>query len=108
MKRHWRHLALRWLWRRQLSRPGNQPLVLAAAANLTFGSVEKASWRSRFISRSSQKIGQQWMHSTALRSLRAERTMDPRAFAHYHPNYYGAFVLDPDGHNIEAVCHAPA
>ncbi|MCA0244717.1 MAG: VOC family protein [Proteobacteria bacterium] len=27
---------------------------------------------------------------------------------HYHPNYYGAFVLDPDGHNIEAVCHQPA
>lgn len=25
----------------------------------------------------------------------------------YHPNYYGAFVLDPDGHNIEAVCHEP-
>jgi catechol 2,3-dioxygenase-like lactoylglutathione lyase family enzyme len=24
---------------------------------------------------------------------------------HYHQNYYGAFVLDPDGHNIEAVCH---
>lgn len=23
----------------------------------------------------------------------------------YHPNYYGAFVLDPDGYNIEAVCH---
>ena len=26
----------------------------------------------------------------------------------YHPNYYAAFVLDHDGHNIEAVCHAPA
>lgn len=26
---------------------------------------------------------------------------------HYHPNYYGAFVLDPDGQNIEAVCHRP-
>jgi catechol 2,3-dioxygenase-like lactoylglutathione lyase family enzyme len=26
---------------------------------------------------------------------------------HYHPNYYGAFVLDPDGHNVEAVCHKP-
>ena len=26
---------------------------------------------------------------------------------HYHPNYFGAFVLDPDGHNIEAVCHLP-
>lgn len=26
---------------------------------------------------------------------------------HYHPNYYGAFVYDPDGINIEAVCHRP-
>jgi len=26
---------------------------------------------------------------------------------HYHPNYYAAFVLDPDGNNIEAVCHDP-
>ena len=26
----------------------------------------------------------------------------------YHANYYGAYVLDPDGHNIEAVCHDPA
>lgn len=25
----------------------------------------------------------------------------------YHPNYYGAFVLDADGNNIEAVCHKP-
>ena len=29
----------------------------------------------------------------------------PGVRPHYHPNYYGAFVLDPDGHNIEAVCH---
>ncbi|MFC6490171.1 VOC family protein [Nitratireductor sp. GCM10026969] len=27
---------------------------------------------------------------------------------HYHPDYYGAFVFDPDGNNVEAVCHAPA
>lgn len=27
---------------------------------------------------------------------------------HYHEHYYGAFVLDPDGHNIEACCHSPA
>jgi len=26
---------------------------------------------------------------------------------HYHPNYYGAFALDPDGNNVEAVCHLP-
>jgi catechol 2,3-dioxygenase-like lactoylglutathione lyase family enzyme len=25
----------------------------------------------------------------------------------YHPTYYGAFVYDPDGHNVEVVCHAP-
>lgn len=32
----------------------------------------------------------------------------PGVRAHYHPDYYGAFVLDPDGNNVEAVCHAPA
>jgi catechol 2,3-dioxygenase-like lactoylglutathione lyase family enzyme len=26
----------------------------------------------------------------------------------YHPNYYAAFVIGPDGHNVEAVCHLPA
>jgi catechol 2,3-dioxygenase-like lactoylglutathione lyase family enzyme len=32
----------------------------------------------------------------------------PGVRAHYHPNYYGAFVIGPDGHNVEAVCHLPA
>jgi predicted lactoylglutathione lyase len=32
---------------------------------------------------------------------------EPRIFPEYHENYYGTFVRDPDGHNIEAVCHAP-
>jgi len=31
----------------------------------------------------------------------------PGIRAHYHPNYYAAFVFDPDGNNIEAVCHVP-
>jgi catechol 2,3-dioxygenase-like lactoylglutathione lyase family enzyme len=31
----------------------------------------------------------------------------PGVRAHYHPNYYGAFVLDLDGHNVEAVSHGP-
>lgn len=30
---------------------------------------------------------------------------EPGPRPHYHPGYYGAFVLDPDGYNIEAVCH---
>ena len=29
----------------------------------------------------------------------------PGIRAHYHPNYCGAFVIGPDGHNVEAVCH---
>lgn len=31
----------------------------------------------------------------------------PGIRAHYHPNYYGAFVIDPNGINLEAVCHQP-
>jgi catechol 2,3-dioxygenase-like lactoylglutathione lyase family enzyme len=32
----------------------------------------------------------------------------PGVRKNYHPNYYGAFVHDPDGYNVEAVCHAPS
>jgi catechol 2,3-dioxygenase-like lactoylglutathione lyase family enzyme len=32
---------------------------------------------------------------------------EPRVWPEYHPNYYGAFVRDPDGNNVEAVCHRP-
>ncbi|MDA0565763.1 VOC family protein [Streptomonospora sp. S1-112] len=32
----------------------------------------------------------------------------PRVWPDYHPDYYAAFVRDPDGNNLEAVCHAPA
>jgi len=35
----------------------------------------------------------------------AEVLHQPRVWPEYHPNYYGAFVRDPDGNNIEAVCH---
>ena len=37
----------------------------------------------------------------------AEVLHPPRIFTEYHPNYYGAFVHDPDGNNVEAVCHRP-
>jgi catechol 2,3-dioxygenase-like lactoylglutathione lyase family enzyme len=32
---------------------------------------------------------------------------EPRVWPEYHPTYYGAFVRDPDGNNVEAVCHTP-
>jgi catechol 2,3-dioxygenase-like lactoylglutathione lyase family enzyme len=38
-------------------------------------------------------------------SLGAEVLHEPRAWPEYHENYYGAFVRDPDGNNVEAVCH---
>lgn len=37
----------------------------------------------------------------------AEVLHEPRVWPEYHPSYYGAFVRDPDGNNVEAVCHSP-
>jgi catechol 2,3-dioxygenase-like lactoylglutathione lyase family enzyme len=45
-------------------------------------------------------------HEAAV-SIGADILNAPRIFPEYHETYYGAFVRDPDGHNIEAVCHAP-
>ena len=39
--------------------------------------------------------------------LGAEVLHPPRVWPEYHPGYYGAFVRDPDGNNVEAVCHVP-
>jgi hypothetical protein len=38
----------------------------------------------------------------------AEVLHAPRLWPEYHPDYYAAFVRDPDGNNVEAVCHLPA
>ena len=37
----------------------------------------------------------------------AEPLHEPRVWPEYHPDYYGAFVRDPDGNNVEAVFHGP-
>jgi len=41
----------------------------------------------------------------AATSMGAEVLHRPRLRPEYHPHYYGAFVRDPDGNNVEAVCH---
>jgi catechol 2,3-dioxygenase-like lactoylglutathione lyase family enzyme len=46
-------------------------------------------------------------HQAAV-AVGAEVLHEPRIFPEYHPNYFGAFVRDPDGNNVEAVCHRPA
>lgn len=38
-------------------------------------------------------------------ALGAEALHEPRLWPEYHASYYGAFVRDPDGNNVEAVCH---
>ncbi|WP_012180488.1 VOC family protein [Salinispora arenicola] len=45
-------------------------------------------------------------HDAAL-AAGAEVLHAPRIWPEYHPNYFGAFVRDPDGNNVEAVCHEP-
>lgn len=45
-------------------------------------------------------------HAAALKSGGADNGA-PGLRPHYHPNYYGAFVFDPDGNKIEACCHHP-
>jgi catechol 2,3-dioxygenase-like lactoylglutathione lyase family enzyme len=44
---------------------------------------------------------------TAAKGAGAEVLHEAKEWPEYHPNYYGAFVRDPDGNNVEAVCHAP-
>ncbi|MET8308422.1 VOC family protein [Micromonospora sp. NPDC005173] len=45
-------------------------------------------------------------HDAAIKAG-AEVLHAPRIWPEYHPTYFAAFVRDPDGNNIEAVCHAP-
>ena len=43
----------------------------------------------------------------AAQAAGAEVLHEPREWPEYHRNYFGAFVRDPDGNNVEAVCHKP-
>lgn len=43
-------------------------------------------------------------HAAAVR-LGAESLHEPRMWPEYHPGYFGGFVRDPDGNNVEAACH---
>ena len=61
-------------------------------SHLAFGAPDRAAVRAFF---------------EAARSTGAEVLHEPRLWPEYHPDYYGAFVRDPDGNNVEAVCHAP-
>ena len=57
-----------------------------------------------FTAASRQQVDE--FHRAALR-IGGRDNGAPGLRPHYHENYYGAFVLDPDGNNVEAVCHSP-
>jgi catechol 2,3-dioxygenase-like lactoylglutathione lyase family enzyme len=61
-------------------------------AHLAFAAPDRAAVRAFF---------------DAAVALGAEVLHEPRTWPEYHPGYYGAFVRDPDGNNVEAVCHVP-
>jgi catechol 2,3-dioxygenase-like lactoylglutathione lyase family enzyme len=61
-------------------------------SHIAFGAADRATVRAFF---------------TAAVAAGAVVLHEPRLFPEYHPDYYGAFVRDPDGNNVEAVCHRP-
>ena len=77
--------------------PPRRPLFWISASDRPAASTHVA-----FVADSRAQVDA--FHATAL-SAGARDNGAPGLRPHYHPNYYGAFVLDPDGHNIEAVCH---
>lgn len=70
-----------------------------------FQSQEKpAPLHLAFVAHSRQQVDA--FHRAALRAGGRDNGA-PGLRPHYHANYYAAFVIGPDGHNVEAVCHAP-
>ena len=56
--------------------------------------------------RAPNRAAVQTFHDAAL-AQGAEVLHEPMVWEEYHPNYFAVFVRDPDGNNVEAVCHAP-
>ena len=70
-----------------------------------FQTTEKpAHLHLAFVARSRQQVDAFYLAALA---AGGQDNGAPGLRANYHANYYAAFVIGPDGHNIEAVCHAP-
>ena len=76
-----------------------RPWFWLAEEDATFGMLHIA-----FRAGSHAQVGA--FHAAALRAGGTDNG-PPGPRPHYHAHYYAAFVRDPDGHNIEAVCHLP-
>jgi len=67
------------------------------------GGVRSGRMHLAFTARTEAEV--RAFHAAAL-AAGARDNGAPGLRAHYHPNYYGAFAIDLNGHNIEAVCHS--
>lgn len=74
--------------------------------NFWFGSFGQAPGPVHIAFAASSREQVRQFHAAAL-AAGGKDNGAPGLRPHYHANYYGAFVIGPDGHNFEAVCHAP-
>ena len=72
------------------------------------GQTTGEGFREAHIAFSAEDRGSVDAFFAAAVNVGAEVLHEPRLWPEYHPDYYGAFVRDPDGNNVEAVCHRPA
>jgi catechol 2,3-dioxygenase-like lactoylglutathione lyase family enzyme len=79
---------------------------VAPAADFWVVGIEPSGPISHVAFRATSRAVVDAFHAAAIAA--GGRDNGPPGLRAYHPNYYGAFVLDPDGHNVEAVCHDPA
>jgi catechol 2,3-dioxygenase-like lactoylglutathione lyase family enzyme len=82
-----------WIAVRPSAGEGSAPLSSVTPVHLAFSARSRAEVDA--------------FHKAAL-AAGAKDNGAPGLRPNYHPNYYGAFAIDPDGHNIEAVTHGPA
>jgi catechol 2,3-dioxygenase-like lactoylglutathione lyase family enzyme len=79
----------------------------ATPSSFWLGPAERDDDRELHIAFSARNRAEVRAFHDAAVSIGAEILNAPRIFPEYHENYFGAFIRDPDGHNIEAVCHEP-
>ena len=70
-------------------------------------SDDHTGWRENHISFVAASRAEVRDFFDAAVAVGAEVLHEPKEWPIYHPGYYGAFVRDPDGNNVEAVCHDP-
>ena len=90
--------------------PGVIGYGIAPVANFWLGPVsdDATGWREDHIAFVAESRAAVQAFFDAAVAAGAEVLHAPKEWPIYHPGYFGAFVRDPDGNNVEAVCHVPS